>query len=242
MQPLLIQISHYIRDSVEAKYATVLELTPFILGALSVLLFGFILGELTAKAILELGHKLKLEFISEKIGLKHFLLRAKSTLSPSELIAQGVKGYIIFLFFIEATKIAKLNTVADFSEKIIGFIPEIIVAVFIMLIGFRLGNTLFALIQTSMSFAQSSTATILAMAVKAMIFAFTILAALAQLSIAGNLVQILFIGLVAMIVVAGGLAFGLGGKDVVHDFLHSLQHSESISEHHDETHDDNHVK
>jgi hypothetical protein len=44
-----------------------------------------------------------------------------------------------------------------------------------------------------------------------------------QLGVAGPFVQTLFTGLVAMIVIAGGLAFGLGGKDVAARYIEKLR-------------------
>ena len=45
------------------------------------------------------------------------------------------------------------------------------------------------------------------------IIVFSFMAALVQLGIAGALIQTLFTGFVAMVALAGGLAFGLGGRD-----------------------------
>jgi len=45
------------------------------------------------------------------------------------------------------------------------------------------------------------------------ILIFTFMAALVQLRVAPEMIQILFTGLVLMIALAGGIAFGLGGKD-----------------------------
>ena len=55
------------------------------------------------------------------------------------------------------------------------------------------------------------------------ITAFIVLAVLNQLGVAQALVQILFTGFVAMVALAGGLAFGLGGKDFAKALLDKLQ-------------------
>ena len=47
-------------------------------------------------------------------------------------------------------------------------------------------------------------------------------AALVQLGIAQELIQVLFTGFVAMIALAGGLAFGLGGRDYAARILDQL--------------------
>ena len=57
-----------------------------------------------------------------------------------------------------------------------------------------------------------------------------IFAALIQLGIASSLVSTIFVGIVAMLSLAGGLAFGLGGKDEAAAILRKLRRE--ISENH----------
>ena len=118
METLLLQVGSGVINAVNSKLERLIELAPFVLGAMAVFLFGWILAEISSRAIINLGHKVKLEWVADKVGLKHFLDRTKIKQSPSQVIAQGVKGYLIFLFFIEATKIAKLTDVADFLSVI----------------------------------------------------------------------------------------------------------------------------
>lgn len=226
MEQIFLDITSNIATAISDKYDHFAELAPYILGAIALFLFGWILAELSARGILKVSKKIKLDWIAEKLGLQHFLKRAQSKLSPSQVIAHGVKGYLIFLFFIEATKIAKLIQIADFLGKIMGYIPEVIIAVFIMLVGVRIGHTIESIISTSLSFAKSNTSEALGMAAKYTIIIFAVLAALSELQIAEILIQTLFIGFVAMLTIAGGLAFGLGGKDVVKELLESIKRVE----------------
>ena len=55
------------------------------------------------------------------------------------------------------------------------------------------------------------------------ILIFGLLAALIQLGIAFALLQTLITGIIAMLALAGGLAFGLGGKDAAANFLNRLR-------------------
>lgn len=223
MQNILISITTNLTSAINSKIDRTIELAPYILGAVAVFLFGWILAIFSARLIVALGHKIKLEFIAEKIGLKHFLEKQKSKFSSSEVIAKGVKGYLIFLFFIEATKIAKLTEVAEFLTKVISYIPEVLIALFIMLVGIRIGNTLQAVITTSLSFAKANTARVLGFAAKYTIATFAVLAALSQLEIAEIIINIMFIGFISFLALSGGLAFGLGGKDVVHELLEDVK-------------------
>lgn len=223
MQNLIFQVTSSLVNTIEAKINSAVSQSPYILGALAVFLFGWILAILAEKAILGLGHKIKLEFIGEKVGLKHFLERQKLKITPSEVIAKGVKGYLIFLFFIEATKIAKLTQIAEFLSKVMNYIPEVIIALFIMLVAISMGRTLQTLISTSLSFAKANTANVLGVAAKYTMVTFGVLAALSQLAIAEILINVMFIGFISFLTLAGGLAFGLGGKDVVHELLEDIK-------------------
>jgi len=223
MEALLTSITTSLLNAINSKIDRIIELAPFILGALVVFLFGWILAIMSARLIVTLGQKIKLEFVAEKIGLKHFLENQNSKFSASEVVAKGVKGYLIFLFFIEATKIAKLTQIAEFLSKVISYIPEVIIALFIMLVGIRIGHTLQLVITTSLSFAKANTAKVLGFAAKYTIVTFAVLAALSQLAIAEILINIMFIGFISFLTISGGLAFGLGGKDVVHELLEDVK-------------------
>lgn len=223
MESLLLQIGTGVINAVNSKLERMIELAPFVLGAMAVFLFGWILAEIISRTIINLGHKIHLEAIGEKIGLKHFLEGRKSKKKPTEVIAKGVKGYLIFVFFMEATKIAQLTQIAEFSARVLSYIPQVIVALFIMLVGIRIGNTMQGLISTSLSFAKANTAAVLGHAAKATIVTFAILAALTQLEIAEILIQILFVGFVAMLTMAGGLSFGLGGQQMVGELLEDIK-------------------
>ncbi len=223
MEEIFQSISANLINAVNSKLDRVIDLAPFILGAVAVFLFGWVLAEIIYRMIVGLGHKIKLEHISEKIGLKHFLENQGTKLTPTEVIGRAARGYLIFLFFIEATKIAQLTQVAEFLTKVIDYIPEVIIALFIMLVGIRIGNTLQTLITTSLTFAKANTARALGLAAKYTIVTFAILAGLSQLQIAEILINVMFIGFITFLTISGGLAFGLGGKDLVAELLEDIK-------------------
>ena len=223
MKELITQITSSLITAVNAKFDNFVNVSPYILGGIAIFLFGWILAILADKAILGLGHKIKLEFLADKIGLKHFLEKQKLKVTPSKVIAKGVKGYLIFVFFIEATKVAQLKQIAVFLDKINSYIPEVIIALFIMLVAIRMGRTLQSLITTSLSFAKANTANVLGMAAKYTMITFGVLAALSQLEIAQILINVMFIGFISFLTISGGLAFGLGGKEVVQELLEDIK-------------------
>jgi len=230
MGEILQKISLSVVTAVEDKLNAMIRLSPYILGALAVFLFGWVLAEIAARFMVIFGRKIKLELLSERFGIKLFLEKRKVKTTATQLVAQGIKAYLIFLFFIEATKIAQFTQVAEFLSTIYSYIPSIIIALFIMIVGVQIGDTLQLVISTSLTFAKARTADAMGLAAKYTVVAFAGLAALAQLQIAEILIQILFIGFVGMLMIAGGLSIGLGGKDVVHEMLEDLKGEVAIKE------------
>ncbi len=228
MQQLLLQVAGDVTKGIQEQYQLFVTQAPYYLGAVALFLFGWILAEMAGRAVIKASNKLKLEWLSEKMGLKAFLERTKTEMTASQLVAKSLKGYLIFLFFIQATKVARMTQVAEFLDKVIGYVPQVIIAVFIMLVGIRIGNTMQVVISTSLTFAKEKTAEALGLASKYTVLAFAVLAALSQLNIAEILVRTLFIGFVSMLAVAGGLAFGLGGKDMVKELLESIKEGADI--------------
>ena len=79
------------------------------------------------------------------------------------------------------------------------------------------------IIQVSVSATNIKAANLSGSVTKWSITVFGLLAALMQLGIAPSLIQTVVTGFVAMLAIAGGLAFGLGGKDMAMDILNKFR-------------------
>ena len=101
------------------------------------------------------------------------------------------------------------------------------IAVLIMLAGVVVASFGAKLIRASVLAARLHSAHFLGALTKWAVLVFAFLAALSQLGIAGALVNTLIMGFVAMLAIAGGLAFGLGGKDVAAAWLEKLREEAS---------------
>jgi len=104
------------------------------------------------------------------------------------------------------------------------------VAVVILAVVFLFGNFVYNVVKGSTRAAGVMSATFLAKISKWSIIIFGIFAALIQLGVASSLVSTIFIGIVAMLALAGGLAFGLGGREEAALILRKIR--EDITEKH----------
>jgi hypothetical protein len=223
MPDSIITIKNAVLNEIALKYERFVELTPSILGAVMVFVLGVILAKLAYKAIMTLSRSERLQRLSRFIGFNHLLEHLRVQHSPAKVIATATKGYLIFLFFIEASRVAGLTEVAEFSSKVIGYVPDLVIAIGIITIGLRFGGWIQTIVSTGLGFMHANTAHVLGLSAKYIILTFAILGALSQLQVAPELVQIMFIGFIAMLTISGGLAFGLGGKDVIKELLEAVK-------------------
>lgn len=195
------------------------RILPLALLALSILLIGLMLGYLIEWLFMKLGEKLKLTHIWTKTGFDLLLERANIKTNPSHLVGKFVKGVVITYFLRIAAGILGFTEVEEFLQKIIALVPDIVIAVIILLFAISAANTAASLTNNLLRIGDKHARVIIASVVKNILIAFGIMAALVQLHVAEDLIRILFTALVAMLALAGGLALGLGGKDFVHELL-----------------------
>ncbi len=201
---------------------------PILIGALLVFLLGWVIAVAVEKVVKRMIVSLRIDQAFEKIGLRKKLSESGVDLDVAAFFGGLVKWFLVLVFLMAATDILGLNQVTDFLNSIIIYLPNVVVAVIILAVVFLVGNFVYVVVKGSTRAAGVMSATLLATISKWSIVVFGLLAALIQLGIATSLVSTIFIGIVAMLSLAGGLAFGLGGKEEAAQILRKLR--EEISE------------
>jgi hypothetical protein len=205
---------------------------PALVGAILVFIAGWIVAVALGKAVEHIVKIIRIDDVIEKAGTKGRLRKAGVELNIAKFFGGLVKWFLILVFLMAATDILHLVQVTSFLNSIVLYLPNVIVAAVILAIAFLVGNFSYALIKGSTKVAGIVSATLLATVAKWAIVIFGLLAALIQLGVASSLINTIFIGFVAMLALAGGLAFGLGGKDEATLILKKLRRE--ITENHNE--------
>ncbi|MFZ2193339.1 MAG: hypothetical protein WAV31_03775 [Candidatus Moraniibacteriota bacterium] len=201
----------------------VIHFFPKILGAFLIITIGWFISVMMGKLIARIINKLGLDLAAEKVGFNKKLPNSGIAIKPSGFIGELFKWFFVLVFLTAATSILELDQVNVFFDGIVAYIPNVFVAVIILTFVFLFGNFIYHIIKSSTRAAGVTSATLLANIAKWSIIIFGIFAALIQLGIAPSLVNSMFIGVVAMISLAGGLAFGLGGKEEAQLILRKLR-------------------
>ena len=191
-----------------------MNFVPSLLGALIIFIIGWIVGSIVGKAISQLLSAVKLDKLFESAGAEDLMSRAGLKLNASGFIGGIVKWFIVVVFLMASLQIIGLTQVNSFlSEAVLFYLPKVIIAAFVLIIATVIADATRKLIQASAKAANISSANMLGSVARYAILIFAITIALSELGIATYFMQVLFMGLIVMLAIAGGLAFGLGGKE-----------------------------
>ncbi len=196
------------------------HIIPDVLGGILMLVFGLIVAVLLAKLTRWLVSRVKIDLLFDKTKITGKFEEAGFRFIPSEVLSWIVKWFVIIATFMAVADILKLNEVTSFLREIVFYIPNVIIAILIMVIGLIIGDLVKQFVKKSLQASHLSEikASNLGRLAKYAIVVFAVMASLVQLGIASELVQILFAG----IVITTALAFGLGGKDQAKKWLEGL--------------------
>lgn len=215
-------VDQIVLDSFADFWSKFTSFIPTILLALALLFAGFIFAwifEMIARKIMRF---VMLEKIVEKVGLKTMFEKAGLKVSFTRLLSSIVYWFVLIVFLASVVSVLGLTQLSSFLDDLVAYLPNVIAAVAILVIGILVANLLYSVVKNASESANLSSANFLASLTKWSLFVFALIAALVQLKLAPELLTILFSGFVVMLSIAGGLAFGLGGKDAAKEIIDKL--------------------
>lgn len=196
---------------------------PTLILAIILLFAGFIAAWILEVITKKILRAIYLEEIVTKIGLKKLFEKAGLKITFTRLLSGVVYWFILIVFLAAVVNVLQLKQISDFLNKLIAYLPNVIAAVVILIIGILIANLLSNIVRNAGKSANLRSTDFLSGLTKWVIFVFALISALVQLKIATNLLTTLFTGIIAMLAIAGGLAFGLGGKDLAKDILDKIR-------------------
>ncbi|MEK7086018.1 MAG: hypothetical protein AAB953_03325 [Patescibacteria group bacterium] len=214
------------RDAVTASlqelFFKVTSFLPNIVAALIVLVLGVIIAASLGQVVKKIVEFTRVDRLLDKLGFNR-TFKTLGKVSIASLLGWLVKWFLILVVLMAVADILKMPQIIDFLQEVARFLPNVVIAVVILLIGFVGGNFVYEITLRSVKTAKMHSPRFLANLAKWSIVIFALMASLIQLNIASSLVQTLFTGLIAMLAIAGGIAFGLGGKEKAAKWLDTME-------------------
>lgn len=206
-------------QSLQTGFNQFVSYLPQLLGALIVLLVGYVIAKILYKAVTKLLQKAKLDQrLTENQGGR-FVEKVSPGGSPAALVG-SVVFWVVMLFVISsAIGTLGIPAVTNFMNQVLAYLPNVIAALLIFIVAAAVAGAVGGLVHRTMG--DTPTGKIVRAAVPAIVMGIAVFMILTQLGIAPVIVTITYVALVGSTALAAALAFGLGGRDAAAELVNS---------------------
>ncbi|MCI0530210.1 MAG: hypothetical protein L0Y56_22430, partial [Nitrospira sp.] len=192
---------------------------PHLLAMLIILTLGILVAWVLKTLVFRLLKTVKFDQLCGRTGFSQTLAKGGMNEAPSHLVSRMTYWAITLIFLILGLDALNLKPVDEFVTLAISYLPHLVVAFVILIVGFLLGNffgraTLIAAVN-----AQITQARFLARGVRLAVILFALAMAFEQMGIATAVIVAAFSIAFGGVVFALAIAFGLGAKDAAKDFI-----------------------
>jgi hypothetical protein len=207
----------HIAQSLQRGLDSLIGFIPNLVGCLIILFVGYLIARLVKAAVAKLLAAVGLDRALSGSQAGTYVERVSPGARPSRLVGL-VAFWFIFIYAIAAAIGAlKIPALTNFMANVQNYLPNVIAAVLIVVIGVALAGAVGGLVDRLMGDTPGGR---MARAVSpTLILAIVVFMVLNQLKIAPAIVTTTYIALIGMLAVAGALAFGLGGRELAADMM-----------------------
>jgi hypothetical protein len=207
---------------VEDVGSRVLTFLPTIVSVVLILVVGWMLASLFQKVITRFCKLARLDSVSEKIGIANILTKGDINYTLSEIIGVLIYWLGMLIVILMAVNALRLEVAAQLLNQIILYIPNVILSVFILVLGIFFASVCANTVRTAAANAGVLQSRSLGQFTQVMIVIFTVVEALKQLRVDTTMIDLLVKAVLFAIALGVGLAIGLGCKEIANKHVSQL--------------------
>lgn len=202
---------------------------PSLLGALLLLVVGWIVARVSQFFLASLLRRLRVDRLAERAGITRLLAEVGLESSAANLLARLVYWLILLVFVLAAVESLGLQGVTETLGALIAYLPNVLAAALILLLGSLLARVIGDAVGTVAMRAGIGTGPVLGQVVRYILLIFAVILALEQLGVRTTLLSTVTIALIAATALALALAFGLGNRELAHNIMAGFHAKEAFA-------------
>jgi small-conductance mechanosensitive channel len=214
--PSLTELWTQIVEQFQAVTASAL---PPVVGALLLLLAGWLLALLGRAIVAGLLRRVGLDRLAERLGADRALSQLGIETPASSILGRVIYWFILLIFVLAAANRLGLVGVTEALRIFIGYLPSVLAAALLLFLGVVLGRFLGNAVGTFAEQAGVSGGHVLGQAVRFFVIALTVILAMEQLNLETRLLTIIAVIAIGAVALAMGLAFGLGSRGLARSIM-----------------------
>ena len=192
---------------------------PNFFYALFILIAGWILCNIAKRLVVRLLRIFRFDWLVERAGIARGLELGGIKQNGSEILGLLVFWFLFLIVIVATLEILGLTGATETLNAIFLYIPKVVAAVVVLILGLYFANFLQTVTRTSFINAGLKQADSMALVAYYAAVVFIVAAVLQILDIAAEIVMWAFVLIFGSICLALAIALGLGGKDVAARFL-----------------------
>ncbi len=208
-----------IETSLSNFFTTVGEFGPRLISALIILIIGWIVAKLIKWAVMKVLNTIGFDGITEKVGINSFLMKGGIKQTSSGLIATLFYWIIMLSIWLAFFNTLGLEVVSNLLNDVIQFIPNIIVACLLLVVGMYLAEFVSGIVVGTLKAGDYENTDLMGRIAYGAVTFFTVAIALNQLGIGQGIIQSVVNILLGGLGLGLALAFGLGGREWAADMI-----------------------
>jgi len=216
-----------VAEPVRQMLTRILAYLPILLGALVILIVGWIVANAIRRIVDWLLKTVRFDSLADKTGITEILRKGALKISAREVISRLVYWLIVIMVLVMTVDALGLPKASDVLTSLFDYVPKVIAALLVLVVAMFLANFVSGIVRTAAGNANFPRPEIFAGISRWAIIIFAATIALEQLGIAPLLVTTTFNIILGGVCLALALAFGLGGKDTAAKYLDGLKKKRS---------------
>jgi Conserved TM helix/Mechanosensitive ion channel len=208
-----------LQNSFNQSFHNVIQFAPRVVAMVVVLVVGYIAARLIGRLITLLCEKVGLQRAAEHSGLAQSMQHMGIKRNVSGVVGTIVFWLLMCVFLMAAFNILELPELSAAMGTVVHYIPKLLVATVVVVVGLLIASFLRGVVATSADRVGISYADRLAAGCYYVLAILTFYTALGQLGMELELLKDLILIAFGSLAVGFGLAFGLGGREVIGGIL-----------------------
>ena len=199
-----------VTQSLSDGLGAILGALPALIGALVILIIGFIIAKVLQGIVTRVLQSMGFEGWMESGGIKQFFDRSQTNQTPLSILGKLIFWLVFFIAITMAVDTLGISAISDVLAQFIAYIPQIIAAILILVLATLLANFVAGIVRGATG------SNVIGSVAQ---YGIIVFAALTQLGIAEGLIAPTFLILLGSVSLAAAIAFGLGGQGVARQMV-----------------------
>lgn len=209
-------------ESLRAFGQTFMRAVPSVIGAILILVLGWLFARLVSGAARRILKAVKFNRLAEKVNFREFLEKANIALSPSVLVGKFVYWLIMLLVVITASEALGWSAVSDEISKLLGYLPQLLAAIVFFVVGVYIATFVRDVIMGASRTLSISAGKVISTFVFYLLLILVTLTALDQAGIDTSIITSNLLLIIGSVMAAAAISYGLASREVLASILASF--------------------